>query len=186
MLVTSNERIGSALNSKNLKSDELHSDADVIAALAFANRLGISLQHIRSGGHINSATTAVSQLSVTLKRACKRKRMGISNEAAARCAEQALREWLVGICRTCNGTGERLMDYSGTAKKRIKGVCPHCGGSGAFMPLWSWRRSVMRITGEMGEDWWVKRLELAHEVINDAYRSAQRKVSQQMREIQKT
>ena len=97
MLVTSNERIGSALNSKNLKSDELHSDADVVAALAFANRLGISLQHIRSGGHINSATTAVSQLSVTLKRACKRKRMGISNEAAARCAEQALREFISGL-----------------------------------------------------------------------------------------
>lgn len=183
--MTSNERIGSALNSKNLKSDELHSDADVLAALAFANRLGIMLQHVRSGGHMNSVRTAIDQLSSTLRRACKRKRMGISNEAARICAEQALREWIVGICRSCNGTGERLMDYTGTAKKRIKGICPHCSGSGMFVPLWSWRRSVMRPTGDMGEDWWVKRLELTKEIIEDAYRSAQRKVTQQMREFTK-
>ena len=183
--MTSSERIGTALNSKNLKNDELHNDADIVAALGFANRLGSKLQRVRSGGSTSDMYPAVVHLAVTLKKACRNKRMGISNEAAFKCAEQGLREWLVHICRSCNGTGERLLDYSGVTpgKKRTMGTCNHCNGTGMFVPLWSWRKQVMALTEEVSGAWWEKRIELAKEIAEDAYRSAQRKVTAQMREM---
>lgn len=182
--MTSSERIGMALNSKNLKSDELHNDADIIAALGFANRLGSKLQRIRAGGEMDFYP-AVIHLAATLRKACRNKRMGISNEAAFKCAEQGLREWLVHICRSCNGTGERLLDYSGIkpGKKRTLGTCTHCSGTGLFVPLWSWRKGVMRLDAEASDAWWEKRVDLAKEIAEDAYRSAQRKVTAQMREV---
>lgn len=183
--MTSSERIGSALNSGNLKMDDLHADADLIAALAFVSRLGQRLQHVASGGYMSELGPAINELARVLKKACSRKRMGLSMEDAHIVATQAMREWLIKICRTCNGTGERLMSYAATGgKQQRKGQCPHCSGTGLFIPTWRWRRDVMAIHArEVPREWWEKRIELGKEIAEDAYRSAQRKVSIQMTEI---
>lgn len=172
--MTSNERIGAALNSGNLRSDELHFDADLIAALAFVSKLGSQLQHVASGGHYAELAPAVRELTRVLKKACGRKKMGISWSDAELASLQAMREWLIKICRTCNGTGQRLLDYSG--KTQRVGQCNHCSGTGLFIPTWKWRKEVMGLDAEASEDWWDKRVELGKQIAEDAYRSARRKV----------
>lgn len=172
----SNERIGSALNSGNLRSDELHFDADLVAALSFASRLGVKLQHIASGGYLMELNPAVDELARVLKKSCVRKKLGLSYQDAKIAATQGLREWLIRICRSCNGSGERLADYSGLGKPARKGQCNHCNGSGIFVPTWRWRKDVMGLGADASKDWWDKRIELAKEISEDAYRSARRKV----------
>lgn len=179
--MSSNERIGSALNSSNLKMDELHSDADVVAALAFANKLGIALQHIGSAGQHADINTAVAMLARVLQKACARKKMGISNANAVLAARQALVEWLIRICRTCSGTGEQLLSYAEPGRNR-RGQCRHCNGTGLFVPQWKWRRQHMELDEGASGDWWDKRINLAKEIAEDAYRSARRKVAVQLLE----
>lgn len=174
----SHERIGSALNSGNLRSDELHFDADLVAALAFASKLGIKMQHLGSGMYESELTPAVVELTRVLKKACLRKRLGISYEDANMAAKQGLCEWLIRICRACNGSGQRLLDYSG--KQARKGQCSHCSGTGVFVPTWKWRRDVMGLDREASRDWWDKRIALAKEIAEDAYQSARRKVNVQL------
>lgn len=174
--MTSNERIGAALNSKNLRSDELHFDADLVAALSFASKLGINLQHVVSGGYLTDVNPAVVELTRVLKKACGRRRLGMSYHHAQLVSTQALREWLIRICRSCNGSGERLADYSGANKPMRKGQCSHCNGTGIFIPTWKWRKEVMGLDADASRDWWDKRIEFAKEIAEDAYRSARRKV----------
>lgn len=180
--MTSHERIGAALNSGNLRNDELHFDADLVAALSFASRLGIKLQHVTSGGYTSELAPAIQELARVLKKACGRKKLGLSYEHAQLAATQALREWLIKICRSCNGTGERLADYSGTGKPMRKGQCNHCDGTGIFIPTWRWRKEVMHLGADASQDWWDKRIELGKEIAEDAYRAARKKVDLQMSE----
>ena len=179
--MTSHERIGSALNSGNLKNDLYHFDADLIAALAFVSRLGSQLQHLASAGQAQELQPAVAELGRVLKKACQRKKLGISNQDAQAAALQAMREWVIKICRTCNGSGQRLLSYEG--KLRAPGACNHCEGTGLFKPTWRWRREMMRLDAEASQDWWDKRIELGKEIAEDAYRSARRKVHAQMQEM---
>lgn len=185
--MASNERIGQALNSKNLKQDELHSDVDVVAALAFASRLGSSLQALKSGGHLNELGNSIYLLSITLSRSGKRKRIGISRDKAEVVARQALLEWLIHICRACSGTGHRLASYSAKQLQRPKrnsnDSCPHCNGSGIFMPTWAWRKQMMNLGPEESKHWWEKRLEFAKEIAEDAYITAKRKVTVQLMDL---
>lgn len=184
--MASNERIGHALNSKNLRSDEIHSDIDVIAALAFTSRLGSSLQALKSGGHLNELSNSVYLLSLALVRSGKRKRIGISKDCAESVARQALLEWMIQICKSCNGTGLRLSNYGvmpayEEVRKRTKDdSCSHCDGTGLFIPTWGWRRQMMNLGNEESKDWWEKRLEFAKEIAQDAYTSARRKVTSQL------
>ena len=182
--MASNERIGQALNSKNLKQDDLHSDIDVIAALAFASRLGSSLQSLKSGGHLNELSKSIYLLSVTLSRSGRRKRINISKDKAEIVARQALLEWLIHICKTCNGTGHRLSDYSAKIPQRPKrnssDSCYHCNGTGLFIPTWSWRKQMMNLGPDEQKIWWEKRLEFAKEIAEDAYITAKRKVTVQL------
>lgn len=175
--MASNERIGAALNSGNLRSDEKHFDADLVAALAFASKLGASLQHVASGGYVAELGPAILELARVMKKACSRRKMGISYADANLAATQALREWLIRICRSCNGTGERLVDYSGKGKATRKGQCNHCNGTGIFIPTWKWRKDMMRLDAEASQEWWDKRIELGKEIAEDAYRAARRKVT---------
>lgn len=182
--MTSSERIGTAINSKNLRSDELHMDVDVIAALARASNLGASLHHLRSGGQLGEFGAASQATERVLVKACRRKRMGISRDASKKCSAQALYEWMINVCKLCNGTGSKLLNYSvlEVGEKVESGDCPHCQGSGIFMPIWSWRKKSLGLKGDVSEGWWEKRIELAKEIIEDAYRSANRRVGSQLRE----
>lgn len=186
--MASNERIGRALNSNNLRQDELHSDVDVIAALAFASRLGSSLQSLKSGGHLNQLPDSVYLLSLALIRSGRRKRIGISRDKAEMVSRQALLEWLIQICRSCNGTGHKLSDYTvkpvrHLRKKNSDDMCPHCNGTGKFMPTWAWRRQMMSLNGEESKAWWEKRIEFAKEIADDAYHGAKRKVTVQLTDL---
>lgn len=182
--MASNERIGQALNSKNLKQDELHSDIDVVAALAFASRLGSSLQSLKSAGHLNEIGNSIYLLSITLSRAGRRKRIGISKDKAEVVARQALLEWLINICRSCNGTGHKLSSYAAPPlhkpKRNSSDSCSHCNGTGIFMPSWSWRKQMMNLGPDDSKQWWEKRIEFAKEIAEDAYMAAKRKVTVQL------
>jgi hypothetical protein len=181
--MASNERIGAALNSGNLRNDETHFDADLVAALAFVSKLGSQLQHVASGGYVSELQPAIDELARVIKKACSRRKMGISWSDANAAATQAMREWLIRICRSCNGSGERLVDYSGAGKPMRKGQCNHCNGTGIFIPTWKWRKEVMRLDAEASQEWWDKRIELGKEIAEDAYRAARKKVTFQVSEI---
>ena len=185
--MTSNERIGQALNSKNLRSDEHHADIDVVAALAFTSKLGASLQHLRSGGQYEEIGDSINLLAITFSRSSRRKRIGVNVRDAEIISKQALLEWMIQICKTCNGTGNSLNNYGAptvtTPKRNSNDSCYHCSGSGMFMPAWSWRKSQMKLTGDVSREWWEKRIEFAKEIANDAYTAARRKVSVQMTEL---
>lgn len=171
--MSSNERIGSALNSTNLKSDETHFDTDYIASLALANKLGRKLQHLKSGGYDEELYPAIIELAKVLRKSCNRKKIGLSKDNALLISKQALKEWLIKICRNCNGTGQLQPLYS--AEEFQGGECSHCQGTGIFKPVWKWRKSQMKL--ESGDsEWWDKRIELGKEICEDAYRSAQTKV----------
>lgn len=182
--MASNERIGQALNSKNLRQDELHTDIDVVAALAFASRLGSSLQALKSGGHFSEIHNSIYLLSITLARSGKRKRIGISRDKSEAIARQALFEWLINICRSCNGTGHRLANYSAAPRMRSRkssgDSCSHCNGTGIFMPTWAWRKQMMNLGPDESKHWWEKRIEFAKEIAEDAYMTAKRKVTVQL------
>lgn len=179
--MSSHERIGRALNSKNLRQDEHHTDADVVAALAFAPQLGASLQALFSAGHTEELSRTVFLLTNTLVRAGRRKRIGFGHRRAETIAQQALLEWTVKVCRSCNGTGSRLASYSFDAEPVRAGSCLHCEGTGVFVPLWSWRAQLMQVSDQdPSQDWWEKRLDLAREIIDDAYSTARRKVAAQL------
>ena len=180
--MTSSERIGKALNSGNLKNDAYHIDADLIASLAFASKLGQRLQSIASAGFLEEFSPAVVELTRVLKKACNRKKMGCSKGCAEIAAKQALREWLIRICKTCNGTGQQLYTYT-TADAHVekrKGKCDHCDGTGKFRPTWQWRMEMMELKEDASQDWWAKRIDLAKEIADDAFRAARREVTFQM------
>ena len=186
--MASNERIGRALNSRNLKSDEQHSDIDVIGALAFSSPLGSSLQALFSAGHQIEMPRAVELLSISLIRASRRKRIGMSAKAAEIVSRQALIEWPLKVCRFCNGTGKKVHSYSAKTdvEQQTDGdSCSHCTGSGEIEPTWEWRAKQMFDSASVeqhSEGYWTKRLDLAREVAEDAYRAAARRVSRQLAE----
>jgi hypothetical protein len=180
------ERIGAALNSRNLRADALHSDIDVVAALAFASRLGASLQALRSAGHNNVLDESIRLLSGTLVRAGRRKKIGISPGKAATVARQALLEWMIRICVTCGGSGMRLKSYSVLVEApgpRQSEECPHCDGSGLFVPTWKWRAQTMGLGPGESPDWWSKRIDLGKLIADDAFSAARRSVSRQLTEL---
>jgi len=177
--MASHERIGSALNSGNLRSDEIHTDVDVVGALGFANRLGAELQHLCSAGQLSSFSRAVALLADTTRRSMRRKKMGISAVDAAKVSCQALKEWLVRACYVCNGTGEVLLNYRG--EEGQKGRCPSCNGTGLYIPTWHERRHHMGLGADEESGWWEKRVDLAKEIAEDAYRSAKARVSFEMK-----
>lgn len=184
----SNERIGRALNSHNLRSDEQHSDIDIVGALAFSSPLGASLQALFSAGHQIEMPRAVELLSRTLIRASRRKRIGLSVRAAGIVSRQALIEWHLRVCRFCNGTGKKLLSYSAEpdrAQQTDGDKCAHCNGSGEIEPTWAWRAKQMfdsATVEQQSEDYWTKRLDLAREIAEGAYRAAGRRVSRQLAE----
>lgn len=180
--MASHERIGQALNSKNLKQDEQHFDVDVVAALAFAPQLGASLQSLISAGHLEELDRTLTLLTATLLRAGRRKRIGFGKMRAESIAKQALVEWVIRICRACNGTGYRLVSYEVDAEQpKQNDGCLHCEGTGLFMPTWEWRATLMQVTDEdPAREWWEKRIDLGKEIIEDAFRSARRKVTAQL------
>ena len=169
-----NERIGSALNSKNLKFDETHFDTDYVISLGLANKLGIKLQHLKSGGYDEEIYPAILELTRVLRKSCNRKKIGLSKDNALLISKQALKEWLIKICRNCNGTGQLQPLYSSEEFKG--GECSHCSGTGIFKPVWKWRKSQMKLKSGEDQEWWDKRIELGKEICEDAYRSAQAKV----------
>lgn len=186
--MATNERIGSALNSGNLRADELHHDIEIVAALAFASRLGSTLQALRSAGHNSELQNSIELLSNTLIRAGRRKRIGIGQDRAAVIAQQALLEWMIRICKACNGTGTKLQSYAPPTKfnvprRKQSDSCWHCNGTGLFMPSWKWRSQMMKLGPDESRDWWEKRIEFAKEIADDAYASARRKVTQQLLEM---
>lgn len=180
--MATHERIGQALNSKNLRQDEHHTDADVVAALAFAPQLGASLQSLISAGHVVELDRTLRLLTDTLLRAGRRKRIGFGKLRAEVIARQALLEWTIRICRSCNGTGYRLVSYTFDAQQpKQSDSCPHCEGTGVFMPTWEWRVDTMSIHDQdPTRDWWEKRIDLGKEIIEDAFRAARRKVTAQL------
>lgn len=182
--MATHERIGRALNSSNLRQDEQHFDADVVAALAFAPQLGASLQALISAGHRDELWRAVSLLTDTLLRAGRRKRIGFGKLRAETIAKQALLEWTIRICRSCNGSGRRLALYTFDADQPKKDdSCPHCDGTGLFMPVWEWRAQSMGLGDQdPAPHWWEKRIDLAKEILDDAYRVACRRVTDQLTE----
>lgn len=178
--MASHERIGAAINSGNLRSDETHSDVDIVGALGFANRLGAELQHLCSAGQLTSFSRAASLLADTLRRSMRRKKMGISANDAELVANQALKEWLVRACYVCNGSGEVLLNYRG-GEDGTRGMCPSCNGTGLYLPTWHERRHHMGLGVDAEKDWWEKRVDLAKEIAEDAYRSAKSKVTLEMK-----
>ena len=182
--MSSHERIGRALNSHNLRSDEHHVDADVVAALAFAPQLGASLQFLISAGHAEELDRTIGYLTHTLIRAGRRKRIGFGKMRAETIAKQALLEWTIRVCRACNGTGIKLASYSHDAEPvRAADSCHLCDGTGLFLPLWEWRCDLMQVSDQdPSREWWEKRIELAKEILEDAYSTARRKVTAQLSE----
>lgn len=178
----SHERIGQALNSKNLTQDSTHFDADVVAALASAPELGASLQIFLSAGQSEEAPRVIRLLAQTLLRAGRRKRIGFGRDRAEIIARQSLYEWCIKLCRACNGTGYRLVSYHvGVEQPKREDECLHCDGTGHFMPTWEWRVDTMAISDqEPVRDWWEKRIDLAKEIIEDAFRVARRNVTRQL------
>lgn len=183
--MATHERIGRALNSKNLKQDEQHFDADVVAALAFAPQLGASLQALVSAGHCDELSRTVVLLTDTLLRAGRRKRIGFGKLRAETIAQQALIEWAIRICRSCNGSGYRLVMYTFDADQPKKqDSCLHCEGTGVFMPVWEWRAQSMGLTDQdPAPHWWEKRIDFAKEILDDAYRAARRNVTRQLSDL---
>ena len=178
--MSSNERIGTALNSSNLKTDDTHFDSEIIASLSFASKLGIMLQHMKSGNYITDYVKTSKELSKVLKKSCVRKKLGISYSVSLIVSQQALKEWLINICKFCNGTGHKIPMYSNEEFK--SGECKYCAGTGIFKPVWKWRKSQMKlVSGD--SDWWDKRISLGKEICDDAYRSAQAKVKIQTTEL---
>ena len=181
--MASNERIGTALNSKNLKSDETHFDADLVAALAHASKLGSSLQMAISAGFNEELAPAAEELARVLKKACRRRNWGIGWKAAKVAAQQALVEWILEVCRACNGTGKTLLNYSIDAADQTdqkERECPVCNGTGQFIPEWGWRADQMGLDLSDSSGWCGKRIDLAKEIAGDAYRTARRQVSKQL------
>lgn len=180
--MATHERIGQALNSKNLRQDEHHADADVVAALAFAPQLGASLQFLISAGHAEEGVRTVEYLTHTLIRAGRRKRIGFGKMRAETIARQALLEWTIRVCRACNGTGNKLASYSHDADHVKAGdSCDLCDGTGMFLPLWEWRAGLMQINDQdPAREWWEKRIDLAKEIIEDAFATARRRVTSQL------
>lgn len=183
--MTTHERIGQALNSQNLRQDRHHTDADVVAALAFAPQLGASLQSLISAGQHAEAGNTLRLLTVTLLRAGRRKRIGFGKLRAETIARQALLEWMIRICKSCNGTGFRLVSYTFEAEQPKQGdSCSHCEGTGVFMPTWEWRAQTMSVHDQdPAREWWEKRIDLGKEIIEDAFRAARRKVTVQLADL---
>jgi hypothetical protein len=179
--MASHERIARALNSSNLKQDEQHFDADVVAALAFAPQLGASIHALVLAGHQEEAPRTIRLLTQTLIRAGRRKRIGFGSQRAEVVARQALLEWVIRVCRACNGSGRRLVSYSHDAEQPTQeDSCSHCEGTGVFTPTWAWRHASMELPPEAEQGWWEKRLDLAKEIMDDAFRSTRRKVTSQL------
>lgn len=183
----SNERIGRALNSNNLRSDSQHSDIDIVGALAFTSQLGAALQALYSAGHQIELPRTIELLARTMIRSARRKRIGISLEDARLVSKQALLEWHVRICRFCNGTGAKIASYTIDAENSQitdGNSCSHCTGTGELVPAWSWRAQSMFGSAHADQDpeWWEKRIDLAREIAEDAYRAAGRRVTTQLAE----
>lgn len=176
----SNERIGLALNSKNLRSDETHVDSDLVAALAYASSLGGTLQMLVSGGYNEEMAKAATELARVLKKACRRRNWGMSWDAAQKAAKQGLAEWMIGCCRGCNGSGKTLLNYGIDEADQKEEQCLICEGTGAFIPTWDWRVEVMSLREADSAVWWGKRIELAKEIADDAFNTARRQVTKQM------
>lgn len=176
----SNERIGTALNSKNLKSDETHFDADLVAALAHASKLGATLQMLISGGFAEELRPASDELARVLKKACRRRNWGIGWQAAQRASRQGLIEWMMKACRGCNGTGKTLLNYGLDSADQKEQDCPLCEGVGEFVPEWHWRSQQMGLGPDEPQAWWTKRVDLAKEIAGDAFHTARRQVNRQL------
>lgn len=184
----SHERIGRALNSSNLRSKSFHGDVDVVAALAFASALGSSLQSLRSAGNDSELKQSIELLSHALVRGLRHKKIGINRGTAVVVAKQALLEWMIQICKLCNGSGKVLADYSGKPPA-LKGSglnsCLHCEGTGLFHATWGWRQQMLGLIPQdqsRSSSWYEKRIDLAKSIAQEAYVSAKRKVSAQLEE----
>ena len=185
----SHERIGRALNSSNQRSQSFHGDVDVVAALAFASALGSSLQSLRSAGNDSELAKSIGLLSHALIRALRHKKIGINRETAVVVSKQALLEWMIQICKLCNGSGKVLSNYSGKSEPALKAggsnSCLHCEGTGLFFPTWGWRNQMLGLGSQnqnKNSSWYAKRIDLAKELAQEAYVSAKRKVSAQLAE----
>lgn len=182
--MTSNEKIGKALNSSDLTNDQFHTDVDVVAALAFASPLGQMVQGLASAGDKYEIVPTIEELAKVMRRACNKKNMGCSTEKSRLIARQALREWLIRVCRACNGSGHRLRSYNylspDLSHTKADGECDHCAGTGRFSPTWDWRLNEMALPDDANQRWFEKRLSMAIDILDSAYSSARREVSKQL------
>lgn len=179
--MTSSQRIGRALNSSDLRSDETHEDVDVLAALAFSPTLGSLLHRLSTANDASAFTPAAEAVARQLYRALRKKRHRVDRSAATAVATQALKEWAIGICIQCNGTGRALLEYVPGADNR-EADCGECRGTGLFRVRWPELRTAV---GGMDEDRdrWEARFTIARGLIDDAYRICRHSVTKQLVEL---
>jgi len=140
------DRISSAVNSSNLKSEPgtTWADADVLGASGLAarcNPLGGALVRLFADGKPESAITVLTQMA--FKRA-RTMRVEITDTGCADLAKAVLGWHRFGTCQPCGGVGDQRIP--GTPS--LGHQCTHCKGTGkrsfddqfndATLPLARW------------------------------------------------
>lgn len=119
------EVIGRALLSTHLEAPE-HGIGAVhrIAALARAPRMGSAEWRLKLSHDAASWEPTVVWLEARLEQNMKMPPRQPGQWRLRRCCEQALREWLMSLCESCNGAGEVMR------RRLIRERCYPCQGSG--------------------------------------------------------
>ena len=126
------ERMTRATTSSNLKCDDLHFDADLIASSGLvARKKGLgALAFWSKYAQDNSKTKELLRELMTKFVGKKRQeRSNLSKRVLHQIAESALCYWLTDVCRSCNGVEFEVQEQILTDRP-----CKRCKGTGKEVP----------------------------------------------------
>lgn len=139
------EAVGCAVNSSNLKSDDLkESSVDRVAAMASASELGSVLLRLKVGGD----TTVLKRAAALLARLVREQEdppFGDWTRAKTsliyRICERVINEWLQDKCPKCRGRGRTGMGKGVVISSSVD--CHPCAGSGRVLHVGNRTQAVL-------------------------------------------
>lgn len=126
------ERMTRATTSTNLKCDELHFDADLIASSGFVARrrgLGALAFWAKYAQDTSKTKELLRELMTQFVGKKRQQRSHLPKRMLHDIAEAALCYWLTDVCRACKGVKFETKDQVLTDK-----ACKRCGGTGKERP----------------------------------------------------
>lgn len=124
------ETVGCAVNSSNLKSDDLKEGAvDRVASMARADALGSALWRVKVGGDMSALAPAALLLSHRVANSEEFPEWGMDDHLKLlRICKRVLNEWLQDKCTQCKGRGRTGMGKGKVEQGSV--ACQVCNGSG--------------------------------------------------------